>query len=549
MTELLPQCSNLAGNVNSIIELCKGESSLRNQQDTSKIEIALQKAISPKFEIVFAGAFSAGKSMLINALLERELLYSAEGHATGTECYIEYAEADEERVVLTFLSEEETPQFVSEFNNYCANSGKLLATPFKVSIHGYETPNKNYFRVLSEWGTPLLEQLIADSGIEEFRTAITRYLTEEKRPQLFATLADDLQSLCITLKNHYQGIYRDLESQPREIEAMKALELNHLNQELKEVGEKLTKHIEGYVNAIVVNSDEKFEEDFKKLKARMVSRLDELLNTFSVRNAYSQATLTHLRNATAPLLAVLVEAFYYLSNQLEDVLIEESTSLVNRFCQRLLDAVRQGDYYRQIYRLLGNDGGIENQLKQLELQLIHALVSQGRTECDRYVRENHNFYNEGTFSIFQFRQTVQQTAQGYDCESILDAEPAIRQLLKLDFEPKVSATIQINFRHTVNNTLKNQLIPMAKKQADTILQQFNQARSYLEQTLEQEAAEKIANNAHKQQEIHQKIEDYNQAINSLNTCLTAMGLQKNHLPVIGEQELEIVPEVVNHSSN
>ncbi|MFM7715656.1 MAG: dynamin family protein, partial [Microcystis sp.] len=107
MTELLPQCSNLAGNVNSIIELLKGESSLRNQQDTSKIEIALQKAISPKFEIVFAGAFSAGKSMLINALLERELLYSAEGHATGTECYIEYAEADEERVVLTFLSEVE----------------------------------------------------------------------------------------------------------------------------------------------------------------------------------------------------------------------------------------------------------------------------------------------------------------------------------------------------------------------------------------------------------------------------------------------------------
>jgi len=769
MTELLPQCSNLAGNVNSIIELLKGESSLRNQQDTSKIEIALQKAISPKFEIVFAGAFSAGKSMLINALLERELLYSAEGHATGTECYIEYAEADEERVVLTFLSEveirtlvdtvcqnlqltnpsninspeycsqlnqycqkiieqeggegkserakqaqglklliegftqnrerihtlhnatysmeqfhfsnlaeaasfarrgsnsavlkrleyychhpllkdgnvlvdlpgidapvqkdaalayrkiehpdtsavvcvlkaasagelateetellekirsnagirdrvfyvfnridetwysaqlkqrlenliqtqfrdtsriyktsgllgfygyqvknqtninqrygldsiftesvknlggeEETPQFVSEFNNYCANSGKLLATPFKVSIHGYETPNKNYFRVLSEWGTPLLEQLIADSGIEEFR---------------------------------------DLESQPREIEAMKALELNHLNQELKEVGEKLTKHIDGYVNAVVVNSDENFEEDFKKLKARMVSRLDELLNTFSVKNAYSQATLTHPRNATAPLLAVLVEAFYYLSNQLEDVLIEESTSLISRFCQRLLDAVRQGDYYRQIYRLLGNDGHLESQLKQLELQLIHALISEAKTECDRYVRENHNFYNEGTFSIFQFRQTVQQTAQGYDCESILAAEPAIRQLLKLDFEPKVSATIHKNFRQTVNNTLKNQLIPMAKKQADTILQQFNQARSYLEQTLEQEAAEKIANNARKQEEIHQKIEDYNQAINSLNTCLTAMGLQKNNLPVIGEQELEIVPEVVNHSSN
>ena len=44
--------------------------------------------------------------MLINALLERELLYSAEGHATGTECYIEYAEPEAEKVVLTFLIHE-----------------------------------------------------------------------------------------------------------------------------------------------------------------------------------------------------------------------------------------------------------------------------------------------------------------------------------------------------------------------------------------------------------------------------------------------------------
>jgi GTP-binding protein EngB required for normal cell division len=38
--------------------------------DLSGIQASLAKAISPTFEIVFAGAFSAGKSMLINALLE-----------------------------------------------------------------------------------------------------------------------------------------------------------------------------------------------------------------------------------------------------------------------------------------------------------------------------------------------------------------------------------------------------------------------------------------------------------------------------------------------
>lgn len=456
MKDLEFQCQNLQEQVDILLHLLHQEPSLRSQDITS-VQSSISKAISPKFEIVFAGAFSAGKSMLINALLERELLYSAEGHATGTECYIEYAEAEKEGVVLTFLSaveieeqalalceklrlvklpsidepevitlliegcdtivqqeggeskserakqakalrlllegylgnrdriytndnaiysmeqldfsnlkeaasyarrgsnssvlkrieyychhslledgnilidmpgidapvkkdaeltyrkiedpetsavvcvlkpasagdmtmeetellekmrsnpgirdrvfyvfnridetwynnqlrqrledlifsqfrdtpkvyktsgllgffgsqikgtsgrdrfgldsifsesvtpktsssfqtedNEETPQFVSEFNRYCANSGKLSPSKFRISVNSYETPNQNYVRILAEWGTPLINQLIEDSGIEEFRDGITRYLTQEKRPQLFANLADDL---------------------------------------------------------------------------------------------------------------------------------------------------------------------------------------------------------------------------------------------------------------------------------------------------------------------------------------------------------------------
>ena len=106
MSSLMPQCQQLQAQVESILQLLQQESALRSQDITS-VQISLDKAVCPKFEIVFAGAFSAGKSMLINALLERELLYSAEGHATGTECKIEYAPVDSERVVLTFLSEAE----------------------------------------------------------------------------------------------------------------------------------------------------------------------------------------------------------------------------------------------------------------------------------------------------------------------------------------------------------------------------------------------------------------------------------------------------------
>ncbi len=766
-----------------------------------KIETSLKKAIAHKFEIVFAGAFSAGKSMLINALLERELLYSAEGHATGTECHIEYAEPGKEEVVLTFLSEaeireqvtalchrlnlqavnninqsetvqlleqqcqkiieqeggasksdkakqayglillldgfsqnrdkihtmnnatysmeqlnfsnlteaagyarrgsnsavlkrldyhcchpllqdgnvlvdlpgidapvkkdadltyrkiedpdssavvcvlkaasagemtteetellekmrsnlgirdrvfyvfnriddtwyntqlrqrlesliqnqfqgntklyqtsgllgffgslikqttgrdrfgldsifadsikglngeEETPQFVNEFNNYCGNSKKLLTrTDFKVSVNSYETPNENYVRILSEWGTPLLDQLIQDSGIQSFRDGVTRYLAEEKYPELFKTLADDLQPLCISLKSTYLKEYRDLDSQPREIEAMKAQELTLLNQSLQDLGVAFREHIALEVNNTITNLDREFEEDFIKLKNRMVTYLDELLKNFSVGAAYRQATLNHPRNSTAPFIAVLVEALYYLANELEDVLVVGIKDLVKSFSQRLLNRVRQTDHYREISRLLGKDAGIEIHLKQVEEDLSKALVSAAISECDSYVRESPRFYDEGTFSIYQFRETLQQTSQSYDAESIVTAEPAIRQLLKLDVEPKVFNTVRKTFRQKINQAIKTHLLPMAEKQADEILQQYDVARSYLQQTLEKEAEEKIARNSRLQGTVKGKIDAYNEAISAINECLKAMQLYQ--LPLITQEEFSAQSESI-----
>ncbi len=790
------QCKNLKEQVESILLLLQQEPSLRSH-DITPVQTSLGKAISPKFEIVFAGAFSAGKSMLINALLERELLYSAEGHATGTECKIEYAELDKERVVLTFLSEaeireqaislcqelgfttvaninqaevidllcqgceaiiqqeggeskserakqakalmlllegyvanrqyiytlnnatysmeqfnfsnlkeaagyarrgsnsavlkrieyychhpllqdgnvivdtpgidapvekdaqltyakiqhpdtsavvcllkpaaagdmtkeetelletmrgnsgirdrvfyvfnridetwyntqlrqrlddlishqfrdttrvfktsgllgfygsqikqtsgrdrfgldsvfaesikgldgrEETPQFVYEFLRYCTISGKLSASKFRISVDNGPA-NENYARILSEQGTPLINQLIQDSGIEEFKTAITRYLTEEKRPQLFKNLADDLEDVCIQLKKHFQAVQRDLDSQPREIEAMKAQELQRLNQQLQQVGNDFRSSIAEEVNKVITNDCDAFEADFRQLQSRMTRHLDELLDTFSVSHAYRRATLSHPRNATAPLIAILVEAFYYLANQLEDILVESSQKLVANLFQRLIERIRKSESYRQLYRLLGNDGGIEQELKVLEKEIAHALVSAARVECDRFVRESPRFYDEGTFSIYQFRQTLQQTSQGYDCESMVEAEPAIRQLLKLDFEPKVSQTIRKTFRQTINQILKSQFLPMADKQADEILQQYPHARAYLEQTLQKEAEEKITSNRRLMSVVEQKIEAYNSAVTGINSCLQAIQLYDYLLPVIGQSDVEVV---------
>lgn len=783
MSQMLPQCQNLQEQVESILQLLHQEPSLR-QQDTTAVQASLRKAISPKFEIVFAGAFSAGKSMLINALLERELLYSAEGHATGTECYIEYAEPNEERVVLTFLSEaeireqatalsvllglgtvasinqpevirllhdgckaiieleggeskserakqanalklllegfmanrdrihtvsnatypmeefnfsnlqqaadyarrgknsavlkrieyychhsllregnvivdtpgidapverdakltydkiknpdtsavacilkyakdgdmakeetelletmrgnagirdrvfyvfnyiditwfkpelrrrldnlissdfqaslklhktsgllgfygnllknagnptnrwgldtflgdkEEPHPFVSEFNNYCANSGKLSLTQFRIEVRGWESPNENYVRILNQYGTPLIEQLIKDSGIEGFRTAITDYLTTEKRPQLFAALADDLEPACISLKKHYQAVQQNLDSQPREIEQMKERELQLLSQQLNDIGNELRQHIETEVCEVVDGKNAAFNEDFQKLKARMVSRLDELLHTFSVGTAHNQALRSHRRNTVVPLLAILAEAFYYLANELEDVLVASAKELVANFFQRLLERVRKAEYYRHLCRLLGDDGGIQENLKLLEAKVTDALVNEAQTECDRYVRERPEFYTEGTSSMWQLRQTLQQTCRSYDYQSMKEAEPAIKQLLKMDFDPKVSETINRLFRQTINETINTKLSPAAAQQADVILQHYERARAYLGQTLTLEAEEKIRHNERLQGEFEQKMAVYNQAVESINSCLEAMLLNRHKLPLI-----------------
>jgi GTPase SAR1 family protein len=91
-------CQHLSTEVGFLLELLKQQLSLRGQ-DIPAVQAFLHKVISPTFKIVFTGTFSAGKSMLINALLGRELLYSTEGYAAETKYHLAYAEAPDEQTV------------------------------------------------------------------------------------------------------------------------------------------------------------------------------------------------------------------------------------------------------------------------------------------------------------------------------------------------------------------------------------------------------------------------------------------------------------------
>jgi len=87
-----------------------------------------------------------------------------------------------------------------------------------------------------------------------------------------------------------------------------------------------------------------------------------------------RATRSHPCNATAPLIAILVEALYYLANQLEEILVESCQEVITVFFQRLIERVRKSEYCRHLYRLLGNDSGIKAELKTVEKPVLQALM-------------------------------------------------------------------------------------------------------------------------------------------------------------------------------
>ena len=64
------------------------------------------------------------------------------------------------------------------------------------------------------------------------------------------------------------------------------------------------------------------------------------------------------------------------------------------------------------------------------------------------------------------------------------------------------------------------------------MQYYPQAKKVLEQTLEQKAITKIALNQKLVSEVKQEIEQYNQSVNELNSCLRSLDLSNYDLPVI-----------------
>jgi len=808
MTQKPHQSENLKADVDRLLRLLDKEPSLRGQHDTAAIKTSRDKAIAPRFEIVFAGTYSAGKSMLINALLGQNLLYSNTGHATGLECYIEYAKSpEEERDVLTFLSRSEIqeevnergenlrlknkiyitneqaikqlveecetiikeeggskntekgeeanglkellegfqlhreyihssenkvyereelglsakdshnyagrgsssavlkridyyrhhqlledgnvlvdlpgidapvkrdaqltsrkvkdtntsavvcvmkanqegetetaekrliqvmrenpgirdrvfyvfnlidktwrnpkleqdlsdlistnfndtprgfyktsallgfwacqikntsesdrwglnsiftaetvkssdgvegiPLFVREFLDYC-DSDKLPRSKFRILRDNAKSKNEQYIDILNLYKNNIVEQLLQDSGIQEFSNAITRYLTEEKRPELFANLASDISELCNDLYESYLENRRQWKKKPANIAEMTERDLEQIGKEVWEIGEAFYRQIEEEIQRLVMDTCEDFKQDFNNLHQKMQDNLTELIENFSILDTFAN-TCRNYRHVTAPLVAVLGQAFYDIANGLENVLVKESEILIASFFQRLIKRVRKQKYHRQLGNLLlGDDCEIVQELQDIQKKVIEGVKVLASAECVFYIIESPDLYDyEDSVWLYQFRETLQEASNSRDVKRMVEAEASIRQLLEIDFQAKFKQTIEVDFGLKIIKMLNEYLLSMAENKRQLIWQQSARARANKRQAIEKDAQAKIDERSRKLGEVEVKIADYNQAVAGINSCLEAMKLDDYKLPTIPEDNSTTTPFFVDVNS-
>ena len=444
---------------------------------------------------------------------------------------------------------EKTPQFVLEFLDYC-DSDKLPVDKFTDIVRRKtQTKNEQYLEIIDRYKTSIIEQLIQDSGIQEFSNAITRYLTEEKRPELFANLASDISELCNDLRESYLEERRQWKEKPGNIAEITEQDLAQVEKEVWELGEAFYQKIEEEIQLLVINTCESFKQDFNNLRQNMQDNLTKLIENFSILDAFANTCRNH-RHVTAPLVAVLGQAFYDIANGLENFLVKESEILIASFFQRLIKRVRKHKSYRQLCNLLlGDDCGIFQELQDIEKIIIEGVKVLARAECVFYIVESPDIYDyEDSVWLYQFRETLQELSKSRDVKHMKNVEAPIRQLLEIDFKAKFKQTIDVNLGSKIIKMLNEDLLSMAENKRQLIWQQSARARANKRQTIEKQAQAKIDERNQKLREVELKISDYNQAVEGINSCLEAMKLDDYKLGIIPKYNSSVTSILTNTNS-
>lgn len=489
------------------------------------------------------------------------------------------------------IGEEKAPKFVQEFNRYCG-SGRLKGTSFRVSIHGFDTPNDNYLRIIKESGLGLVDHLISDSGIEDFRKGITDYLTKEKSPQLYDDLARNLLTLCSYLRNEYQKQFQALmKSRPGQSSSKKDQIVIEINEKLQQIGETFYKAMRNEIDCVTAtqleeNSKNKFEqtnelsiddsnnqckvlmEQYLKLKKTIQIKIDEIEN-LSLKQVYDQAVAKQLNNSTAPINVLLSEPFDKISSELEVVFRQSAKQIVETFFDYLVSRITniENSHMRDLLELTETDAGIEQNLRDCEVQVKIAIDNHAIIECDRYRREDKTYYglnhtssyseklskalssikidektlltdelrkqiitvvldtlrlaiSGGTSSVASLLSQIIEKTEGFGGAMMSSGqEETIKKFLKENFSSRLYITTNVYFPQIIRQTLKTYLSRVAENQRTYITQLASNSELQSKLDLLAEREERLYDQ--NIDALSKKVDQYNTAVATINKCLYA----------------------------
>lgn len=442
------------------------------------------------------------------------------------------------------LNHEEIGAFFNSFKDFYEKRYKVRHSPPFVETSG--KPEEDYIKILScEHGQEVLNEILADSQIEKFREAITFYLIEEKRPNLYKALFEDIETICIILTTHYSSQLQKLQLNPREIKeiekSLQAKELPQLLKDLNDLSDKFEQFIRKVISEVHKKEYNGFEPNFKKVED-LREPLLKFIDNLSFKDVLNQAVDEDDFSSEAPSMDVFPTSFRVIVGYLENLLVgnafpisEENDSLLKSLTSSFFDyLVNSIESESKFYRELNNKAGTEaciyliQSLRDLNIQVWHAVANAVSIKCRSYLRETTRFSDAFKDNKFTDIIGVEQRLD-FVFQNGSEQDALIRRALKADFIDKFTEIIGSETRFILNSTIKRYLLRLVKERS--LISQYEIARSKIIQRLEVEASKEQEQYLKLELELKNKIQRYNHLINNINDCFSAMSINRKLVPI------------------
>ncbi|TAF09293.1 MAG: hypothetical protein EAZ77_05435 [Nostocales cyanobacterium] len=445
------------------------------------------------------------------------------------------------------LNSKESEIFLNSFKDFYEKRYKPNHP--QVSLQTSGVLKEDYLQILrSDHGKDVLNAIIKDSGIEQFREAISNYLIKEKRPSLYKALAEDVEKLCTKIVAFYSKQKQVLELMPKDIqgieEELKDKELLQLRENLDLLSSSFEEDIRAIVDEVIKQECPGFEPNILKIHS-LSNELLTFIDNLSFKDVFSKVIRKDDKASEKPFTAIFSASIELVVEHLEELLIgnfpfsyedvesEKSNPLVkfliDQFFIYLEDFVEQTSSYRNLLKEVNASAchDLIDSIQKLKIQVWRSVHDAISIKCHSFLRESDKYYR--AFENNQF-SSVMGSDKGL---SLLfptndEQEELMRKALKADFVDKFAEIIFIDIRRDLNYLLKRYLLELATKKSRAY-EWYEVAREEIIQNLTREANQKKQDHDKQEAELQDKIAFYHKLVDSIEDDFVVLNLN-NKLP-------------------